>query len=113
MERAQALFHRKEVQAREGRVAMAEYEAAGRAEREKTVKLRALRLAKEEADARAAEKDAALAMIAAAAKPKTAAKPGIKAAAANTAAMARTKNRAAPRTARAAVKPKAATKKRK
>ena len=48
MERAQAAFHKKEIQAREGATAMAEYKAAGNAERAKTERLRALRLAKEE-----------------------------------------------------------------
>lgn len=57
MERAQAAFHKKEMQQREGAVAMAEYNAAGAAERAKTERLRALRLAKEEAD-RKAEADA-------------------------------------------------------
>ena len=54
MERAQAAFHKKEVQAREGATAMAEYKAAGNAERAKTERLRALRLAKESADREAA-----------------------------------------------------------
>jgi hypothetical protein len=56
MERAQAAFHKKEAQQREGAVAMAEYNAATQAQRTKTEKLRALRLAKEEADRAAAEK---------------------------------------------------------
>ena len=54
MERAQAAFHKKEAQAREGATAMAEYKAAGAAERAKTERLRALRLAKEAADQEAA-----------------------------------------------------------
>jgi hypothetical protein len=54
MERAQAAFHKKEVQAREGASATAEYKAAGQAERAKTERLRALRLAKEAADREAA-----------------------------------------------------------
>ena len=54
MERAQAAFHKKEAQQREGAKATAEYKAAGDAERIKTEKLRALRLAKEAADAKAA-----------------------------------------------------------
>ena len=54
MERAQAAFHKKELQQRDGQVAMAEYKAAGDAERIKTEKLRALRLAREEAEAKAA-----------------------------------------------------------
>jgi hypothetical protein len=56
MERAQAAFHKKEMQQREGAVAMAEYNAANTAMRAKTERLRALRLAKEAADAEAAEK---------------------------------------------------------
>jgi hypothetical protein len=55
MERAQAAFHKKEAQAREGATAMAEYRAATNAERIKTERLRALRLTKE-----AAEREAAL-----------------------------------------------------
>jgi hypothetical protein len=54
MERAQAAFHKKAAQAREGATATAEYKAAGAAERAKTERLRALRLAKEEADRKAA-----------------------------------------------------------
>jgi hypothetical protein len=54
MERAQAAFHKKEIQAREGATAAAEYKAAGMAERAKTERLRALRLAKEAADREAA-----------------------------------------------------------
>ena len=64
MERAQASFHKKEMQQREGAVAMAEYNAATAAERAKTERLRALRFAKEAADREAA----------AAAPPKPAAK---------------------------------------
>ena len=67
MERAQAAFHKKEIQAREGATAMAEYKAAGNAERAKTERLRALRVAKEAADREAAA-------AAAAAPPKPAAK---------------------------------------
>ena len=49
--RAEALFIRKEQQAREGSKAMAEYQAARTAEAEKTERLRAARLAREaEAD---------------------------------------------------------------
>ncbi len=58
MERAQAAFHRKEAQAREGVTAMAEYHAVMAAERKKTERLRALRLAKEKQDRDAAEKAA-------------------------------------------------------
>ena len=54
MERAQAAFHKTQIQAREGATAMAEYQAAGNAERAKTERLRALRLAKEAADREAA-----------------------------------------------------------
>ena len=54
MERAQAAFHKKEAQAREGASAMAEYKAASNAERVKTERLRALRLAKEAAEREAA-----------------------------------------------------------
>jgi hypothetical protein len=64
MERAQAAFHKKEAQQREGAKATAEYKAAGDAVRIKTEKLRALRLAKEEADR----------MLAAEAKPAKAGK---------------------------------------
>ena len=53
LERAQAAFHKKEAQQREGAIAMADYRAGEAAERAKTAKLRALRLAKEEADAKA------------------------------------------------------------
>lgn len=53
MERAQAAFHKKEAQQREGAIAMAEYNAATQAQRAKTERLKALRLAKEEADRKA------------------------------------------------------------
>jgi multidrug efflux pump subunit AcrA (membrane-fusion protein) len=49
---AEAKFKRKEAQALEGAKAMAEYEAARRAVIEKTARLKALRLAKEAAEAR-------------------------------------------------------------
>jgi hypothetical protein len=49
--RAEALFKRKEEQARQGAKAWAEYQAQFRAEAEKTERLRALRLAKEAAEA--------------------------------------------------------------
>jgi hypothetical protein len=45
--RAEALFIRKENQAREGAKAMAEYQAARAAEGEKTARLRAARLARD------------------------------------------------------------------
>jgi hypothetical protein len=47
--RAEASF-KKEERAKEGAKAMLEYQAKGRSEREKTERLRALRLAKEAAD---------------------------------------------------------------
>ena len=50
MERAQAAFHKKEQQQREGAKAMADYRAGEEAQRAKTAKLRALRLAREEQD---------------------------------------------------------------
>jgi hypothetical protein len=43
-DRAEALFKRKQVQLREGQQAMAEYQAEQRAVRDKTARLRALRL---------------------------------------------------------------------
>jgi hypothetical protein len=59
-DRAEASFQKKELQAREGNKAMADYHAATRAVHEKTAKLRELRLAKEEQDRKAAfEKRAA------------------------------------------------------
>jgi hypothetical protein len=51
---AEAKFKRKEMQARDGAKAIAEYQAAQAAERKKTDRLRALRLAKEAAEAKAA-----------------------------------------------------------
>jgi hypothetical protein len=53
-ERAEANFRKKEQQAREASKAMAEYQAALRAERDKTVRLKQLREAKLAADAAAA-----------------------------------------------------------
>jgi len=47
--RAEAQFKKKEEQAREGERAKAEYEAKQRAVREKTARLRALRLARDAA----------------------------------------------------------------
>ena len=47
--RAEAQFKKKELQALEGQQAMSEYQAQAVATREKTVRLRALRLASEEA----------------------------------------------------------------
>jgi hypothetical protein len=54
--KAEATFKRKEQQARDGAIAMAEYHAAQTALRAKTEHLRALRLAKEAADATADSK---------------------------------------------------------
>jgi hypothetical protein len=45
--RAEAVFRKKEAQQREGQKAMAEYQAQNRAVRDRTAKLRALRLAQE------------------------------------------------------------------
>lgn len=53
--KAEATFKRKEIQAREGAIAMAEYSASLNVMRAKTERLRALRLAKETADAEAPE----------------------------------------------------------
>ena len=56
-ERAEARFHQTLKKAQEAKQAMSQYEADARAVGEKTAKLRALRLAKEAADAKeAAEK---------------------------------------------------------
>jgi hypothetical protein len=51
--RAEANFKRKEVKAHADSKAVAEYEAAGRALIERTARLKALRLAKEAAEAKA------------------------------------------------------------
>ncbi len=48
--RAEASFKKKEQQAKEGAKAMVQYEAERHATREKTARLKALRLAKEAAD---------------------------------------------------------------
>jgi len=53
-DRANASFKRKELQAREGAKAMADYEADSRAVEKKTARLKALRLAREEQDRQAA-----------------------------------------------------------
>ena len=53
-DRANASFKRKELQAREGAKAMADYEADARAVEKKTARLKALRLAGEEQDRQAA-----------------------------------------------------------
>jgi hypothetical protein len=52
--RAEATFKKKELQAREGAKAVADYEAAGRAVEKKTARLKALRLAREEQGQQAA-----------------------------------------------------------
>lgn len=52
--RADASFKRKELQAREGAKALADYEADARAVEKKTARLRALRLARDEEARRAA-----------------------------------------------------------
>ena len=54
-QRAEKNF-RKEERDRDGRKAMSEYEAQARATREKTARLKALRLAKEAEEAKEAEK---------------------------------------------------------
>jgi len=46
-DRAEAIFKKKEERLREGQIAMAEYEAARLATREKTARLKALRLARD------------------------------------------------------------------
>jgi hypothetical protein len=53
-DRANASFKRKELQAREGAKAMADYEADARATEKKTARLKALRLAREEQHRQAA-----------------------------------------------------------
>lgn len=53
--KAEASFKRRQEQARDGAIAMAEYAAAQEATRVKTERLKALRLAKEAADRQAAE----------------------------------------------------------
>jgi hypothetical protein len=50
-ERAESSFKKKELQARDASKAMAEYQSEARLAREKTVRLKALREAKEAADA--------------------------------------------------------------
>jgi hypothetical protein len=67
-EKAEASFKRKEIQAREGVKAMADYQADQVAVRAKTARLRELRLAKEEADRKADADAANLAKIKAVAK---------------------------------------------
>ena len=55
VERAEALLKKKQERLREGQLAMAEYQADGRAVREKTARLRALRLARDAARYRPGE----------------------------------------------------------
>ena len=57
--RAEASFKRKEQQARDGKLATAEYEAVSQATREKTARLKILREAKEAADRETAAQKAA------------------------------------------------------
>ena len=52
--KAEALFKRKEAQRLDGRKAIAEYEQVGQAVREKTARLRALRLARDGSEAKPA-----------------------------------------------------------
>lgn len=66
--RAEASF-KKEERAKDGALAMTEYLAQGRIARERMEQLRALRLAKEEAEKKAAEKKAADKEAAAAQQP--------------------------------------------
>jgi hypothetical protein len=56
-DQAEASFKKQERQAREGAKAMTDYEAVGRAVREKTARLRSLRLAKQSAEKEAAVKN--------------------------------------------------------
>jgi hypothetical protein len=55
VERAEALLKKKQERLREGQLAMAEYQADGRAVLEKTARLRALRLARDAAPCRPCE----------------------------------------------------------
>ena len=70
LERAEANFKKKELQAREASKAMAEYQSALRSEREKTARLKLLREAREAATAAAAGKAAAEKAAAAEVSPK-------------------------------------------
>ena len=56
-DRAEASFKKQEHQAREGAKAMTDYEAVGHAVREKTARLKSLRLAKQAAEKEAAAKN--------------------------------------------------------
>ncbi len=77
--RAEASFKRKEERVREGKVAMAEYEASTRATRDKTARLRELRLAKEAADQEGAKNAPPPVKPAPKVKPVAKAKPAPKA----------------------------------
>ena len=57
-ERAEASFKKQEQRAREGAKAMADYEAEGRATREKTARLKSLRMAQQAAAATVPEETA-------------------------------------------------------
>jgi hypothetical protein len=74
-DRAEAGFKKNAQKAHEGQKAMAEYEAAGRAIREKTSRLRSLRLAKEAAEQKAALDTGGVKKKPAAAKKPPAASP--------------------------------------
>jgi hypothetical protein len=57
-DRAEASFKKQEQRAREGAKAMADYEAEGRAMREKTARLKSLRMAKQTAEKEVVEENA-------------------------------------------------------
>ena len=57
-DRAEASFKKQEQRAREGAKAMADYEAEGRATREKTARLKSLRMAQQAAGATVAAENA-------------------------------------------------------
>jgi hypothetical protein len=57
-DRAEATFKKQEQRAREGAKAMADYEAEGRAMREKTARLKSLRMAKQAAGKEVVEEPA-------------------------------------------------------
>ena len=60
-DRAEASFKKQEQRAREGAKAMADYEAEGRAMREKTARLKSLRMAKQAAGKTVVEESAPVA----------------------------------------------------
>jgi hypothetical protein len=70
-DRAEASFKKQEQRAREGAKAMADYEAEGRAMREKTARLKSLRMAKQAAGKEGVEEGAPVAsgIVTAGAKP--------------------------------------------